>query len=114
MDGKSRRLLVILAASAVPFFAIMVWALTAVFGSPTVGVRCERSAGSARCAPLESRFLGLAANGGFAIPESEIAGVETGAPLPHVGRGSGEYSGRRSRRFNTARTWVGRYLADKS
>lgn len=70
----------------------MVFLLTSVFGSPVIGVRCMRSGDSSQCEILESRFLGLIGNSSFAIPESEIGGAKTLSPLPHPGRGSGQYS----------------------
>jgi len=92
VDDKSRKFLIVLAVAAAPFCLAMVLLLTSVFGSPTVGVRCTRGGGPARCEVLQSRFFGLAGNSAFAIPESEIQGARTLRPLPHPGRGSGEYS----------------------
>jgi hypothetical protein len=92
MDSASRKFLIIVAVAAAPFFVAMVYVLTSVFGSPTIGLRCTRSGAFAQCEVLQSRFLGLVGNDGFVIPESEIDSVKTVAPVPHVGRGSGEYS----------------------
>ena len=92
VDGKSRKFLIVLVAAVVPFSVAMVYLLMSVFGAPAVGVRCMRAGGVARCEVLGERFLGLVGDSDLAIPESEIIGARTLAPLPHTGRGSGEYS----------------------
>jgi hypothetical protein len=92
VDSKTRKFLIVLAVTAGPFCVGMVFVLTSVFGSPTIGVRCSRSGGPARCEVLQSSFFGLAGNSSFVIRESEIRGARTLRPLPHVGRGTGEYS----------------------
>jgi hypothetical protein len=92
VDSKSRKFLIAMAVAVVPFCAVVWILLITVFGKPVVGVRCTRGGGPARCELLESGFLGIGDNSSFSIPESEIQGAETLRPLPHAGRGSGQYS----------------------
>ena len=75
-QDRTRKFLWILAAAAVPFAAITVLLLTSIFGPGDLGVRCRREPGrEGRCEVLQSRFLGVAGNSGFAIRESDIAGA---------------------------------------
>ena len=92
MHAKTRKFVIVLTVAAVPFAAAMVLALSSISGSPVIGVRCTCSSGPARCEVLQSRFLGLIGNTAFAIPEAEIRGARTLRPIPHPGRGSGEYA----------------------
>lgn len=50
--------------------------LTSIFGPSDSAVRCKRERGfGGRCEVLQSRFLGIAGNSAFPIPQSEIAGA---------------------------------------
>ena len=83
---QSKKFLLVLVVAWVPFAAVTTLLLTSIFGPSDLGVRCTRERGfEARCEVLQSRFLGLAGNSAFPIPESEIAGA--GVVCAHRGVG---------------------------
>ena len=87
---RSRKFLLVLAASVVPFAMVTTLLLTSVFGPSDVGVQCTRERGvSGRCEVLQSRFLGFAGNSAFPIPESEIAGARAVCARQGIGGRSG-------------------------
>ena len=91
--NRDQKFLTGLALGAIPFGVALVFLLTAVFGAPSIGVKCWRRDGDRECAVLQSRFFGLLGNSTVLIPESEIGGAVTLRPVHGVGsRGGGSYS----------------------
>jgi hypothetical protein len=91
--NKDQKFLTALAIGAIAFGVALVFLLTAVFGAPSIGVKCWRRDGDRQCVILQSRFFGLMGNSTVLIPESEIEGAMTLRPMHGVGsRGSGSYT----------------------
>jgi hypothetical protein len=91
--NKDQKFLTALALGAIPFGVALVFLMTAVFGSPSIGLKCWRREGDRQCAILQSRFFGLTGNSSVVIPESSIARAVTLRPVHGVGsRGSGSYT----------------------
>lgn len=77
-NDQTRRFLSILLLAAVPFAAMSTLLLTSIFGPSDLGVRCTRAAGTrGQCHILQTRFLGLALNSSFPVPETDISGART-------------------------------------
>ena len=78
---------------ALPLAAAVILLLTAVFGAPSIGLKCWRHDGDRQCAIRQSRFFGLAGNGTVLIPESDIERAVTLRPTHGVGsRGGCDYT----------------------
>jgi hypothetical protein len=91
--NKDQKFLTAMALGAIPFGVALVLLLTAVFGAPSIGLKCWRRDADRQCAILQSRFFGLLGNSTVLIPESEIEGAVTLRPVHGVGsRGSGSYT----------------------
>jgi hypothetical protein len=91
--NKDQKFLLALGLAAIPFGVALIFLLTAVFGAPSIGVKCWRRDGDRQCAVLQSRFFGVLGNNTVLIPESNIAGAVTLRPVHGVGsRGSGSYT----------------------
>jgi hypothetical protein len=88
---KSTKFLLILAVAAPLFAALAISGLTAVFGAPSIGVRCSRLDGPARCEVHQSAFFGIVGNSVYSIPEAEISGARTERPVGGGGRRAGTY-----------------------
>jgi hypothetical protein len=88
---RSGRFLVILALAAPPFAVLMIYALTSVFGAPSIGLKCSRLAGRALCEVQQSGFFGIAGNSGHVIPESEIVRARTERPVGGAGHRGGSF-----------------------
>jgi hypothetical protein len=89
---RSSKFLAVLALTALPFAALVIWALGAVFGAPAIGLKCSRLVAPARCEVLQSSFLGLIHTSPILIPEAEIAGAKTQRPVGGAGRRGGSYT----------------------
>jgi hypothetical protein len=87
--SRSGRFLLILALALPPFALLMIYALTSLFGAPSIGLKCSRQGGRALCEVEQSGFLGIAGNSGYVIPESEIVRARAGRPVGGAGRGGG-------------------------
>jgi hypothetical protein len=68
----------------------MIYALTSVFGAPSIGLKCSRLEGRALCQVQQSSFFGIAGNSGL-IPESEIVRARVERPAGGAGRRGGSY-----------------------
>jgi hypothetical protein len=88
---RSGKVLLILALALPPFAVLMIYALTSVFGAPSIGLSCSRLEGRALCEVQQSSFFGLLGNSVQVIPESEIAGARVERPLGGGGRRGGGY-----------------------
>jgi len=87
---QNKRFLLILLAALIPFAALTTLLLTSIFGPSDYGVHCTRERGlEGKCEVLQSRFLGLAGNRAFPIPESEIAGARADCANRGVGGRAG-------------------------
>ena len=90
VNSDSRRIVPILVGSFLAALACA-WVLTGWVGPTDIGVSCAR-AGTAECRVLQTRLLGLVGNSSFALPESQIRGARTIAPIAHGGgHGRGAY-----------------------
>jgi hypothetical protein len=78
--------------AALPFAAAMLYGLTSLFGPPAIGLKCSRLEGRAQCEVQQSRFLGIAGNTVYVIPESEIGGATTLRAAGGAGRRGGGYT----------------------
>jgi hypothetical protein len=86
------KLTVVIVLCSFALSIVLVFALTGVFGAPSMGVRCQRTAAAGQCAVRQSRFFGFIGNSTVVIPETEIERAVTLRPRPAVGRGSGSYT----------------------
>ena len=91
--NKDQRFWIALALIAIPLALAAIFLLTAVFGAPSIGLKCWRHDGDRQCAVRQSRFFGFAGNSTVLIPESDIEDAVTLRPTPGVGsRGGGNYT----------------------
>jgi hypothetical protein len=88
---RSGKFLAVMALAALPLAALLIFGLTTVFGAPSIGVKCSRLGGPARCEVQQSAFFGIAGNSVYVIPESEIAGARAERPAGGAGRRGGGY-----------------------
>ncbi|HEY2275533.1 MAG TPA: hypothetical protein VGH61_08530 [Steroidobacteraceae bacterium] len=68
----------------------MIYALTSVFGAPSIGLKCSRLEGRALCQVQQSSLFGIGGNSGL-IPESEIVRARAERPAGGGGRRGGSY-----------------------
>lgn len=92
MTDRSK-LLMVLTLSADLTAIATVLLLAFLGGASEAGVRCERSGAAAGCQVRRSRFLGVAGNSAFTIPESAIEGAVSRCGAPRVGGRGGPNCG---------------------
>jgi hypothetical protein len=89
---RDLKVTLVIVLSSLALSTLLVFALTAVFGAPSMGLRCERTTAARTCEIRQSRFLGFIGNSSVVIPEAQIDRAVTLRPRPAVGRGSGSYT----------------------